>query len=614
MKKPVLLFILISLGLFFLTSCFTRVEIYEKATSAPDINIKELAGEKSIFDYSSLEIFTEESRVFTIENTGSETLRITGLGVSGGDITQFALDTGTLSSVVPAEGSTCFSVTFKPTRIGEKTLTIIIVSNDPDEGNFEFTLTGDALASTTKTGPDIKVLNCSTEILQGDVGMDFGEVEVGHISSSVSFYLENNGDSDLMIYDIYLTGTDSDHFDVDDSSTSYTLASGRTAKLPVCFQPQSTEEKQASLVILSDDPDEEEFSFILNGYGSAVPQPDINVQQADTQTDILNGYGAYDFGTVEVDKSSSVTLNIQNTGTADLTLNSITYPTGFTGTALPSIPIAPDGSADFSLTFEPTADTDYSGPLKIESNDPDEIPYRFTVSGTGSSTGVPDINVMQDSLTIQNGGSYDFGSVLVGTSKQVEFTVENKGTSDLIVDTITSGDSVQFSVDQGSMTVAAGTTQTLSIAFSPQAPGLCSTTITLESNDPDETTYTFTVEGTGSTESAPNIEVWQGTTQNVNSCYFGEVPAGDEGDPVVFTIKNTGDAQLDITSIFLSKGMSEYYLDTTSTSFSLDSMESTDFTLTFTPQGTGKRKGTLEIHSNDNDTSKYKIRLEGEGL
>jgi len=325
----------ICLSFLLTTSCFTRVDIYEKLTSAPDINIKEITAEKRIFDYNSLELFNSTFQEFTIENKGNTTLIITGVSISGQDFTQFSLNIDSMSSLVPAGGSTFFTVTFKPTRTTDKTTTIMIVSNDPDESIFEFTVTGSGLEST-KSGPDIKVFIGSKEILQNEVGTDFGQITLGTKSSPATFTLENAGDYTLNIYDIFLSGEYSDQFIIDDSSTLYTLYPGNTTKLTVYFQPNTTGVKQTDLVVQSDDPDEEEYSFVLKGSGSDISLPDINIQHADTNTDIPSITGEYNFGTVEIGSPSSVIFNIQNTGTADLNLTlPITAPSGFDVTISP---------------------------------------------------------------------------------------------------------------------------------------------------------------------------------------------------------------------------------------------------------------------------------------
>jgi len=131
------------------------------------------------------------------------------------------------------------------------------------------------------------------------------------------------------------------------------------------------------------------------------------------------------------------------------------------------------------------------------------------------------------------------------------------------------------------------------------------TTITITNTDPDESPYTITVKGTGSTKTQADIEVWEGSTQVIGSYYFEPVPEKQSGTPVVFTIKNKGNARLDISSILLTKGIKDFSLDTRLTSFSVEPGSSTNFTINFTPQQKGKRKGTLEIHSNE---------LEGEGI
>ncbi len=116
---------------------------------------------------------------------------------------------------------------------------------------------------------------------------------------------------------------------------------------------------------------------------------------------------------------------------------------------------------------------------------------------------LPEINIKQDAESILDGGSYDFGSLEVGTYTDVMFTIENTGTADLTLSgspiiTITGIDVDQFSVQQQPASlVASGDSTTFIIRFSPTSEDSKTASILISNNDADENPYDITLNGMG---------------------------------------------------------------------------------------------------------------------
>ena len=111
----------------------------------------------------------------------------------------------------------------------------------------------------------------------------------------------------------------------------------------------------------------------------------------------------------------------------------------------------------------------------------------------------PEINGKQGDLTIAVGDTYDFGNVEVGLSRRGTFTIENLGNQPLTVASIELV-SDQFSVENPGVfpaTLAPNASATFDIIFAPTAEGPHSATITLHSNDDNESQFVFTVVGAG---------------------------------------------------------------------------------------------------------------------
>jgi len=81
------------------------------------------------------------SKKFTIENTGTATLKNLAITVDGKNKSEFTVSALGKTSVAK-KATTTFVVTFKPKSIGVKNAALHIKSNDKDENPFDIKLTG----------------------------------------------------------------------------------------------------------------------------------------------------------------------------------------------------------------------------------------------------------------------------------------------------------------------------------------------------------------------------------------------------------------------------------------------------------------------------------------
>lgn len=122
-----------------------------------------------------------------------------------------------------------------------------------------------------------------------------------------------------------------------------------------------------------------------------------------------------------------------------------------------------------------------------------------------------------------------------------------------------------------------------------------------------------TTGGTGgtSTSAAPEISVYLGTSeiQTGGSVYFGSTMQGTSINRT-FTIKNTGNANLSLTSLSSSLPAG-FSLVSNITRTSLTPGQSTTFTIRMTGAAAGSPAGALTIRSSDSDESSFRINLSG---
>lgn len=172
---------------------------------------------------------------------------------------------------------------------------------------------------------------------------------------------------------------------------------------------------------------------------------------------------------------SSVAIQVQNTGTASATINSVTFSgVGFTLTNLPILPITlvSGGSFTFNLNFTPTQVGAATGTLTIG-------PDRFLLSSNGigaqltysyaGSSGAP--------VTVQPQGTVLFSSVPLAQSSSTAFTIVNTGSSAATITNIGVVGSTATAFTLPNLpalpvTLQPGASYNFTIKFSPLTQGL----------------------------------------------------------------------------------------------------------------------------------------------
>ena len=131
-----------------LTNNGTLLGTYYIAGTLPDIRLEQPAGTAlasgGSIGFTTLPVGSAEVKTFTIRNSGTGSLQVTGVTVAGTHAADFKVNTsGTASflSAAPGNTATTFTVTFSPTGHGPRSAILRVLSNDPDQGLIEINLT-----------------------------------------------------------------------------------------------------------------------------------------------------------------------------------------------------------------------------------------------------------------------------------------------------------------------------------------------------------------------------------------------------------------------------------------------------------------------------------------
>lgn len=107
-------------------------------------------------DFGNVVLGNNFSRVFTIQNTGSAALTLSGASpyvvISGANAGDFSVTVAPITNSVAAAGFVTFTVRFLPTAVGLRTATLTINNNDGNEGVYDFAIQG---TGTTSAASDL---------------------------------------------------------------------------------------------------------------------------------------------------------------------------------------------------------------------------------------------------------------------------------------------------------------------------------------------------------------------------------------------------------------------------------------------------------------------------
>jgi hypothetical protein len=201
----------------------------------------------------------EEStaRQFTITNTGSAPLHITGVELGGSGAAQFALEAaGCVGAEVLPLHSCTVEASFAPTGSGPATA-MIEVESDSFEPDPTAALEGEAVTP-------VKELSIAPD------AWDFGSVKVGGSATEHTFVIENTGDTPTIPASVDLSGPGAGAFTVSSQDcVGELLEPGDTCEVTADFRPGSAGRMEAEIIVGSEEGGVTPAVASLSGTGTA---------------------------------------------------------------------------------------------------------------------------------------------------------------------------------------------------------------------------------------------------------------------------------------------------------------------------------------------------------
>lgn len=240
--------------------------------------------------------------------------------------------------------------------------------------------------------------------------------------------------------------------------------------------------------------------------------------------------GGMNYGRVVVGYSLVKTLTIKNGMCApSVTFNQISFSSGFSANAgknpPASLTLKPGQSYSFEVQFKPTLIQGYRGTIAVYSS-------RGNKSTSASGTGIANIG-------IELSGNLNFDTVMQGESKTLPLSISNPGTSTLKVSSISypAGFSGAWSGN-----IAAGSSQLVSVQFSPNAVQAYGGMLSVNSNKTIGS-HQATLQGAGIAPVVVSGSNTIATTDNQIHTYYYRAPAvatPAAGRPVLIYLHGDG--------------------------------------------------------------------------
>ncbi|MHB8600371.1 MAG: N,N-dimethylformamidase beta subunit family domain-containing protein, partial [Ktedonobacteraceae bacterium] len=350
-------------------------------------------------DFGTVQVGTPSSpQTVTVTNSGSASLTISNIAISGSNASDFA-QTNTCTSAI-APGANCtISVTFTPGASGSRSGTLTLTDNAPDSPQT-VALTG---AGGTAT-PDISF---------NPTDLGFGNQNVGTTSTAQTDTVTNSGSASLTISNIAISGSNASDFAQTNTCTS-PLAQGANCTISVTFTPGANGSRSASVTVTDNAPNSPQ-SIPLSGTG-VTPAPAITITPS-----------SLSFGNQNVGSTSSAQpLTVTSSGTATLTISNIaisgTNASDFAQTNTCTAPLAPEATCTINVTFTPGASGSRSGTVTITDNAPDS-PQSAPLTGTGVVQGT----YFSDGFETGNFSKWSFSNSDSTGKATVQSAVVNSG-------------------------------------------------------------------------------------------------------------------------------------------------------------------------------------------
>lgn len=537
---------------------------------------------------------SSSSAVVTVLNSGSASGSVSSATVSGSDyqITSSAVPT----TVAPGQ-QVSLTVTFTPHGAATSSGTLTVGLNN---ATLTFPLTGSGSAPNLVAQYAFADNNAHS-LVNGAI-LNFPAVDSSG-STSATLQITNQGTGPGTINSVTISGAG---FQLNGlASLPVTVPAGQGILFRVVFAPGQAGTFSGTLNISMSG------ATIAASLSGSTASSNFLIRYVDPTTNNvlpLSNNATLSFPNTTAGASSTITMQIANTGAGTGSVDSVILSSGapaFLLLSLPPLPISvpPNQQAVFAVRFSPAQQQNYSGSIVITLNG-----QATTINLSGQATQAQYSYTWSDganTTTVAAGGSIPIAGTNVGQTTSIVVTVSNTGSADGQIAVIgVTGQGFSLSgVPALPVTLHAGASQHFTLNFAPTQPVAVSGVLTIGGD-------TFTVSSTGI--GAQLIYSYTSGSASVPVAASGVVlfPPLTVGssESLTFSIQNTGTAAATVSTINLTAPSTVFALSSLpALPLNLAAGAGATFTATFSPNNTGSLTATLQVNTST-------FTLSGNGL
>jgi len=362
-----------------------------------DVIAPEFSLTTETIDFGESPTESTSQQTVTIENVGGAPLRIASPTISGPDAGAFTILSGDRQLRIAGGSSETLTLGFSPDTTGEQTATLTInPRNDPTADAQEITLTG--------TGTE------------SDVGLNQSAIGFGSLqprrTQSQSLELTNDGSASVEITSASVTGSDSEAVSVNGLQKRI-LDPGESESFNVEVDTAGVSRGRltAQVDITTTD------TTVTSSVGATVASPDISV---------TSRVEADAFGSTRVGGTSTASIQINNPGNAELTLDGLST-TGSDAAAFsivdqPTGPISPQSSGRIEIEFDPAA---LPNAADRAQNTPLEATAQLEIQNNAGSTQSVSLSGEAETGALTTPLTFQFGTTPIGEATTRQISIAN---------------------------------------------------------------------------------------------------------------------------------------------------------------------------------------------
>lgn len=439
--------------------------------------------------------------------------------------------------------STTSVVTYTWTNVNVASLTSVIIKQTKSGSR----ITIDDISWTSASAPQINLQGAGNDITNNATSVslinltNFGNQDVASGSITRTFNIQNTGNAALNLTGtplVTLSGANASDFTVAVQPSTPIAASGNTT-FQITFDPSAVGARNATVSIANNDAAKNPYTFAIQGTGIS-PTTTVSATALSNFTYVVgNGPSAFQSFNVS---GSNLTANLV-----------VTPPTNY------EISQTSGGTyVSSAISLTPTSGSIASTPIYVKLKAGLAVGNYNSETISVASTGVtaktvtlsgsvtapaPKMVVKGNNVIIVSGDTTpsltdatDFSSTPINTTVTKTYTIENTGSSDLILPTtnpiILGNGSTGFTHTEPLLhTIPSGGNTTFTVSFNNAAPGVFDDSILIASNDNNvSSTYTFSIKATATDIPLNPSGTISGTTPACTSTtltYTGTIPADE---------------------------------------------------------------------------------------